>query len=173
MKSTNEAREARLRSLLIAAQGGDARSYSDFLRELASVLRAFFRRRLISLPDEVEDLVQETLLAVHNKRHTYEPEQPVTAWLFAIARLFSEAERASFEFALAAASVPNAVTPELMAQLRAHWDEGEIVEIVGVIGLFGFLNRWNDSMATTLEPAAGAVAQEHLGRRGWSPGKHV
>lgn len=86
MKSTNEAREARLRSLLIAAQGGDARAYSDFLRELALVLRGFFRRRLISLPDEVEDLVQETLLAVHNKRHTYEPEQPVTAWLFAIAR---------------------------------------------------------------------------------------
>jgi RNA polymerase sigma-70 factor (ECF subfamily) len=86
VKSTNEAREARLRSLMIGAQRGDAGAYSEFLRELASVLRAFFRRRLTKLPDEVEDLVQETMLAVHNKRHTYDPGQPVTAWMYAIAR---------------------------------------------------------------------------------------
>lgn len=93
-------------------------------------------------------------------------------WDFRSSPLFSESERAAFEFALAAASVPNAVTPELMLQLHAHWDVGEIVEILGVISLFGFLNRWNDSMATALEPAAAAAAQEHLGQRGWTPGKH-
>ncbi len=93
-------------------------------------------------------------------------------WDFHESPLFSAAERAAFEFALAAASVPNSVTPESMTQLRAHWDDGEIVEILGVVALFGFLNRWNDSMATRLEAAAAAVADEHLGWRGWTPGKH-
>lgn len=83
---TLEARESRLRDLLIAAQRGDDLAYAEFLRELAALLRGFFRRRLTQLPDDVEDLVQETLLAVHNKRHTYEPDQPATAWLHAIAR---------------------------------------------------------------------------------------
>jgi uncharacterized peroxidase-related enzyme len=93
-------------------------------------------------------------------------------WEFRASILYSEAERAAFEFALAAASVPNAVTPALMARLHAHWDDGEIVEILGVIALFGFLNRWNDSMATALEPAAVDIAQQHLAAGGWSAGKH-
>jgi len=94
-------------------------------------------------------------------------------WEFRGSPLYSDAERAAFEFALAAASVPNAVTPELMARLRAHWDDGEVVEILGVIGLFGFLNRWNDSMATVLEPPAAEAARRHLGGQGWSAGKHA
>jgi RNA polymerase sigma-70 factor (ECF subfamily) len=81
-----EGREARLHALMVAARGGDAASYAAFLRETAALLRPFFRRRLSQLPDEVEDLVQETLLAVHNKRHTYDAAQPVTAWMYAIAR---------------------------------------------------------------------------------------
>lgn len=93
-------------------------------------------------------------------------------WDFRVSPLFTDAERAAFEFALAAAAVPNAVTPALAADLRRHWDDGEIVEILGVIALFGFLNRWNDSMATALEPAAAAVASKHLAARGWSSGKH-
>jgi RNA polymerase sigma-70 factor (ECF subfamily) len=82
----NEGHEARLRDLLIAAQGGDAPAYAAFLRDMAAMLRPFFRRRLSQLPDDVEDLVQEALLAVHNKRHTYDAAQPVTAWIYAIAR---------------------------------------------------------------------------------------
>lgn len=79
-------REARLHALICAAQAGDAAAYRAFLSELASLLRGFLRRRLARLPDEVEDLVQETMLAVHNQCHTYDPAQPVTAWLHAIAR---------------------------------------------------------------------------------------
>ncbi len=79
-------REVHLRGLLARGLAGDAAAYRDFLKELSPHLRAFFRRRLTGLPDEVEDLVQETLLAVHNQRHTYEPEQPFTAWVHAIAR---------------------------------------------------------------------------------------
>jgi RNA polymerase sigma-70 factor (ECF subfamily) len=86
LRQVTEGREAGLRLLLIAAQGGDAQAYAGFLRETAALLRPFFRRRLAQLPDDVEDLVQETLLAVHNKRHTYDAAQPVTAWMYAIAR---------------------------------------------------------------------------------------
>jgi RNA polymerase sigma-70 factor (ECF subfamily) len=81
-----QARAARLQKLMAAAHGGDGAAYAAFLRELSPLLRGFYRRRLFNLSDDIEDLVQETLLAVHNKRHTYDPAQPVTAWLHAIAR---------------------------------------------------------------------------------------
>jgi uncharacterized peroxidase-related enzyme len=93
-------------------------------------------------------------------------------WNFRSSDLFIAAERAAFEFAIAAASVPNAVTPAIEAELRAYWDDGEIVEILGVSSLFGFLNRWNDSMATTLEPGAKSAAETHLTAHGWSADKH-
>jgi len=80
------AAEDRLRSLLLRGLDGEPASYQAFLSELGSHLRAFFRKRLARLPDEVEDLVQETLLAVHNQRHTYDSDQPLTAWAYAIAR---------------------------------------------------------------------------------------
>jgi RNA polymerase sigma-70 factor (ECF subfamily) len=80
------AAEDRLRSLLLRGLDCDPASYQAFLSELGSHLRAFFRKRLARLPDEVEDLVQETLLAVHNQRHTYDAGQPLTAWIHAIAR---------------------------------------------------------------------------------------
>jgi RNA polymerase sigma-70 factor, ECF subfamily len=79
-------REAHLHALMVAAQAGDAAAYRAFLRDLTALVRSFLRRRLARLPDDIEDLVQETLLAVHNQRHTYDPAQPVTAWLHAIAR---------------------------------------------------------------------------------------
>ncbi len=79
-------REARLRAWLVAAQAGDARAYHRFLEALGALLRGFFRRRLARMPDEVEDLVQEALLAVHNQRHTYDAAQPLTPWVHAIAR---------------------------------------------------------------------------------------
>ena len=78
--------ELRLRELLVRGLAGDARAYHAFLAELAAHLRAFARKRLVGLPDEVEDLVQETLLAVHNQRHTYDTGQPLTAWIHAIAK---------------------------------------------------------------------------------------
>jgi RNA polymerase sigma-70 factor (ECF subfamily) len=78
--------EARLRPLLVRGLAGDAKAYHAFLRDLGAHVRGFLRKRLARLPDEVEDLVQETLIAVHNQRHTYDPAVPVTAWLHAIAR---------------------------------------------------------------------------------------
>ncbi|MGH8701659.1 MAG: sigma-70 family RNA polymerase sigma factor [Burkholderiales bacterium] len=80
------ASEDRLRNLLVRGLAGDAPAYHACLKELSAHLRAFLQRRLTRLPDEVEDLVQETLLAVHNQRHTYDAGQPLTAWVHAIAR---------------------------------------------------------------------------------------
>jgi RNA polymerase, sigma subunit, ECF family len=81
-----DAREAQLQALLLAGLAGDAQAYRAFLAALALHIRAFLRRRLASRPAEVEDLLQEVLLAVHNARHTYQAQQPLTAWVQAIAR---------------------------------------------------------------------------------------
>ncbi len=75
-----------LRALMVLALAGDNGAYGDFLARAAARVRAYLRRRLAAYPDDVEDLVQETLLAMHNQRHTYRPSQPLTPWLHAIAR---------------------------------------------------------------------------------------
>jgi len=78
--------EDRLSGQFARALAGDAAAYREFLAGLGALLRGFLRRRMERLPDDIEDLVQETLLAVHNQRHTYDPGQPLTAWVHAIAR---------------------------------------------------------------------------------------
>jgi RNA polymerase sigma-70 factor, ECF subfamily len=75
-----------LRGRMIGGLGGDAVAYRHFLDGLAGHLRAYLRRRLAQRPHEVEDLVQEALLAVHIQRHTYDPALPITAWIHAIAK---------------------------------------------------------------------------------------
>lgn len=77
--------ETRLKALTLAALDGDAASYRALLAQLTPHLRAFFTRRLVNGAD-AEDLVQETLIAIHTKRATYDPALPFTAWLHAIAR---------------------------------------------------------------------------------------
>jgi RNA polymerase sigma factor (sigma-70 family) len=70
----------------LPALAGDSAAYHRFLQLLTGHLRAFVRWRLTRWPDDVEDVVQDILLAVHNQRHTYQPEQPLTAWVHAIAK---------------------------------------------------------------------------------------
>ena len=86
--------------------------------------------------------------------------------------LFSEAERVALDFAVAAASQPNAVTDELFGRLKQHWTDSQIVELATAVALNGFLNRWNDTMAVPLEPEPIAFAEKHLKRHGWKVGKH-
>jgi uncharacterized peroxidase-related enzyme len=93
-------------------------------------------------------------------------------WNYERSDLFTPAEKAALAFAQAAASVPSAVDERIATRLRQHWSDDEIVEILGVVALFGYLNRWNDSMATTLETGAIESGEKHLAARGWSPGKH-
>lgn len=99
-------------------------------------------------------------------------EQLEHVWEFKTHPAFSEAERAALEFAIASAAHPNAVDDAVSDNLRKHWNDGEIVEICGVVALFGFLNRWNDSMGTQLEDAAVASGEKYLKPIGWEIGKH-
>lgn len=87
--------------------------------------------------------------------------------------LFSDAERAVIEFGLAAGEVPNATERAHFDALRKHFTQGEIVELVSVISLFGWLNRWNDTFASDLEDELRAFATEKLAARGWDVGKHA
>ena len=101
------------------------------------------------------------------------PERLAEIWTYSSSAHFSEAEKAAFDFAVAASQVPNAVDAAIAGNLHRHFDDGDIVEILGVIALFGFLNRWNDSMATTLEGPAEETAARNIGRHGWQKGKHL
>jgi uncharacterized peroxidase-related enzyme len=94
-------------------------------------------------------------------------------WEYKTHPSFSEAERAALDFAVAASVVPNSVDNPISENLKKYWDDGEIVEILGVIALFGYLNRWNDSMGTSLESPAQESGLQYLGNHGWTGGKHL
>ena len=99
-------------------------------------------------------------------------EQLEHIWSYRTHPAFSEAERAALDLAIAAAQVPNAVTEAVAERVRQYWTEGEIVEMMGVIALFGYLNRWNDSMGTEAEKGAHESGQKWLQPTDWSGAKH-
>ena len=99
-------------------------------------------------------------------------EKIAALWNFEESELFTPAERAAVRLALKAAKQPNEATQADFDALKEHFDDGQIVEIVASIALFGYLNRWNDTMATELEPLAVEVAERTIGPVGWEPGKH-
>ncbi len=86
MDQSLQAVEQQLHALWVRAQAGDGASYEQALTLLSQYLRSFMRKRLPAQSSDVEDLVQETLMAIHQKRHTYQSDQPLTAWVYAIAR---------------------------------------------------------------------------------------
>lgn len=93
-------------------------------------------------------------------------------WSFEDSDLFSDAERAALRLAVNASIIPNQASQEDFEQLAIYFDEGEIVEIVASIALFGYLNRWNDTMATDLEEYPAGIAERTIGEIGWQAGKH-
>jgi uncharacterized peroxidase-related enzyme len=99
-------------------------------------------------------------------------EKIAAVWEFESSDLFNDAERAALRVAMKAGQVPNGVAGEDFAGLKQHFDEGQIVEIIASIALFGYLNRWNDTMATTLESLPTQVADRVVAGVGWTPGKH-
>lgn len=107
------------------------------------------------------------------ERYGAEQEQLDNIWDYKTHPAFSAAERAALDFSLAASQIPNAVDETIKTELYKYWNEGEIVEMLGVISLFGYLNRWNDSMATTLEHDAIDSGKQYLGKHGFEVGKHV
>ena len=100
-------------------------------------------------------------------------EKLEAAFAFETSPLFDAAERAALRLAFDASLAPPQTTEDHFAELRRHYDEETILEIVAVIALFGWLNRWNDALATPLEAAPRAFAERHLAPQGWSPGAHV
>jgi uncharacterized peroxidase-related enzyme len=106
------------------------------------------------------------------ERYGAEAEKMNHIWDFRTHDAFSEAEKAALEFTLASSIIPNSVDDKIAENLRLHWNDGEIVEILGVIALFGYLNRWNDSMGTELEKDAIASGEKYLRQKDWTPGKH-
>jgi uncharacterized peroxidase-related enzyme len=133
-----------------------------------------FRRLIGNLASKAAGcLYCQAHTALGAKNFGVDDERLAALWDFRSSPLYSDKERVALEFALAAAAQPNAVTDELFAELRLHWSEQQIVEILAVVAMFGFLNRWNDSMATPIEPVAAAHGERHFGARGWTPGKHA
>ena len=106
------------------------------------------------------------------ERYGAEQEQLNNVWDYKTHDAFNEAERVALDFSIAASIIPNNVNSEIQNNLHKHWDDGEIVEMLGVISLFGYLNRWNDSMGTTLEDDAIDSGQHYLNKNGWEVGKH-
>ena len=109
----------------------------------------------------------------HGAGHAGVSREKIEAlWSYTDSPLFTEAERAALSLAQAGGSVPNQVEAAHFDAVKAHFSDAEIVEITAVIAAFGFLNRWNDTLATTLEDSPRAFAQANLGKAGWALGKH-
>ena len=106
------------------------------------------------------------------ERYGGEKERLEQAWDFENSRFFSEAEKVALRFTIAASSVPVSTSQELEELLQQHWDERDILEIMSVIALFGYLNRWNDVMGTSLEQDAKDSAESLL-QNHWDIGKHA
>jgi uncharacterized peroxidase-related enzyme len=105
--------------------------------------------------------------------HGVSDEKVAAIWEYPSSPLYTDAERAALDFALAAGAVPNAVDEPLIQRLRRYWSEDQIVEMLAAVCLYGFLNRWNDSMATSLEEPAKRVGERVLRKKGWTGGKHL
>lgn len=105
------------------------------------------------------------------ERYGSDDKQLNEIWDFRESSAFTEKEKIAFEFTIASSSIPNQVNDKISSELRDHWDDGEIVEMLGVISLFGFLNRWNDSMGTPIEE--GALESGNKFIKNWNPNKHI
>lgn len=136
------------------------------------------------IPEELTQLVAHVTSAASGCRycqaHTVahaehigvDPERLAALRSFESSDLFDEAERAALRLALHAGQHPNGVEDADIDECRRHYDDDQITAILAVCALFGFLNRWNDSLATRLEPTPLAAARRYLEPQGWSAGKH-
>ncbi len=100
-------------------------------------------------------------------------EKLAAIWHFETSEHFDDAERAALRLAFHAGQVPNAATDEDFDAAKQHYTDEQITAIVAVISMFGFLNRWNDTMATTLEESPNRFGERVLGDGGWERGKHA
>jgi alkylhydroperoxidase family enzyme len=94
-------------------------------------------------------------------------------WTYQTSSLFSEAERAALDLAFTAGVVPSAVEPANYEELHKHFTNEQIIELLAVIGVGGFLNRWNDTIATVTDQESIDFANKTLRPVGWVAGKHT
>lgn len=94
-------------------------------------------------------------------------------WSYQTSSLFSDAERAALDLAFAAGVAPNVVEPENYVELRKHYADDQIIELLAVIAISGFLNRWNDTIGTVTDQESIEFADRTLSPVGWEPGKHT
>lgn len=114
-----------------------------------------------------------TAHTAHLASKTISHEKLDELWDFETSCLFSDKERTALKVALGAGAAPNEVSDADIEALRSHWSEHEIVEIISVISLLGFMNRWNDTLAIPLEELPANLASERLTDKGWTIGKHA
>jgi uncharacterized peroxidase-related enzyme len=107
------------------------------------------------------------------ERYGSSSERLENVWDFKNQDIFTDSEKAALQFAQEASMVPVNVSRDTEKQLHIYWSDDDIVEIMGVIALFGYLNRWNDVMATSLEEDANTTGQDLLKGISWVPGKHA
>ena len=109
----------------------------------------------------------------HLHRIGVSDEKIQAMWTYQQSDLFSDAERAALDLAFAAGIAPNAVEPENFEELRKHFTNTQIIEILATIAIGGFLNRWNDTIATVTDQESIDWASDVLSQVGWEPGKHT
>ena len=107
------------------------------------------------------------------ERNGLAPEKVAELWNFERSELFDDAERAALRIAFHAGQSPNAVTDDDFERAREFYDDAQLAAIVAAASFFGYLNRWNDTVATGLEAEPSAFGAERLGAAGWDPGKHT
>ena len=107
------------------------------------------------------------------ERYGASQERLENVWNFENQKCFSDKEKAALRFAHEASMIPVNINKDSEQKLHDHWSDDDIVEIMGVISLFGYLNRWNDVMATSLEDGAKSSANNFLKGISWNLGKHV
>ena len=162
------------------------------MARVPGILRAFTRlaREVIGVPGKVPlslkrmvgYMASRSAGCMYCSSHTAEtasvvdgvpPEKVAAIWEYETSNLFDEAERAALRMAQGAGVSPNDVSDEDMENLHKYFDDDQIVELVAAVCLFGWLNRWNDTMATDLEPRPLEFGLTNLSDSGWKPGKHV
>jgi uncharacterized peroxidase-related enzyme len=168
------------------------REVPNLLRVLArkpKILKALRELRRVTISDgkvskELKNMVAQlsslsagcNYCAAHNAGFAIDmglsAEKEDQLWSYETSDLFTEAERAALRLAQSAVQTPNAVTDEDFDNLKQFYDEEEIVELLSVIGVFGFYNRVNDTLATKLESYPKSIAERHLTKQGWVVGKH-
>ncbi|MCB1625749.1 MAG: carboxymuconolactone decarboxylase family protein [Pseudomonadales bacterium] len=155
----------------------------EYLRAAAPFMRAIYKddkvgfelKRLIGMMSSWAAGCQYCVAhTAHGAAKLGVAEEKIAALpAFETSPLFSDAERAALRVARGGGQTPNGVTDEEFADLKRHYSLEQVVEIVGVIAMFGFLNRWNATMATELEASPLRFARRTLDGTGWAPGVHA